>query len=343
MLYPLGCRGYEAISLSRHGLDDSRARPLVAQSLPHFSDSRVQRRIDLDDDSLSPNGVNRFLMRDELPGPARQEYQQFQRLAIELYATAILAQLKIWRVEFKLTEINDGGAHAKGISISSLATSLRAIRADMEQKHFRNNLDFGQDSAVGAALGYIFIRNREIHVKVLRDAIFSAIGLGMTLSASVRAADNDHCSNATLHGDYAFTINGQIFPPGKPQITRDGVAMTHFDGDGMLSQNDFVMQYPDMLGMSSPVPNGDPPDAVTAFNVGETGKYRVFADCTGWLEIDFPPVGSGGAIIKGRFVLSDNGRAIHLIVYSAQPPLAPGPVPALIHSEGHKLKETQKF
>ena len=96
-------------------------------------------------------------------------------------------------------------------------------------------------------------------------SILSAIGLGLALSASVRAADNDLCSNATLHGDYAFTINGQVFPPGKPMITRDGVAMTHFDGNGVLSQNDFVMQYPDMMGMSSPVPNGDPPDSTTGF------------------------------------------------------------------------------
>lgn len=96
-------------------------------------------------------------------------------------------------------------------------------------------------------------------------SILSAIGLGLALSASVRAADNDLCSNATLHGDYAFIINGQVFPPGKPMITRDGVAMTHFDGNGVLSQNDFVMQYPDMMGMSSPVPNGDPPDSTTGF------------------------------------------------------------------------------
>ena len=169
------------------------------------------------------------------------------------------------------------------------------------------------------------------------SAIYLSLGMGMMLSATARADDNDHCSNATLRGDYAFVVYGQIFPPGKPSITRDGVAMTHFNGAGGLSQNDFVMQYPDMLGMSSPVPNGDPADPTTGFNVGETGTYEVHEDCTGWMEIDFPPVGAGGAVIKGRLVLSERGRAIHLTVYSAQPPQAPGPVPALIHSEGHKL------
>jgi len=161
--------------------------------------------------------------------------------------------------------------------------------------------------------------------------------MGLVISATTRAADNDNCSNRTLQGDYAFVVNGQIFLPGKPSVTRDGIAMTHFNGAGVLSQNDFVMQYPDMLGTSSPVPNGDPPDPTTGFNVGESGTYEVYEDCTGWMEIDFPPVGAGGAVIKGRLVLSERGRAIHLTVYSAQPPHAPAPVPALIHSEGHKL------
>ncbi len=169
------------------------------------------------------------------------------------------------------------------------------------------------------------------------SAIYLSLGMVLIMSAAARANDNVRCSNATLRGDYAFVVSGQIFPPGKPSISRDGVAMTHFDGEGVLSQIDFVMQYPDMLGLSSPVPNGDPADPVSGFNVGETGTYEVNADCTGWMEIDFPPVGAGGAVIKGRLVLSDRGRAIHLTVYSAQPPHAPGPVPALIRSEGHKL------
>jgi hypothetical protein len=146
------------------------------------------------------------------------------------------------------------------------------------------------------------------------SSILPLASLGLALCASASAAGGDRCSNETLRGDYAFTINGQVFPPGGPILTRDGVALAHFDGNSVMSQSDFVMQYPDMMGGSSPVPNGDPPDAVTGFNVGEQGKYQVFEDCTGWLEISFPPLGAGGAIIKGRFVLSDEGRAIHLTV-----------------------------
>ncbi len=159
------------------------------------------------------------------------------------------------------------------------------------------------------------------------------------LPAVTRAqtGDNDRCTDATLRGDYAFTISGQIFVPSKPIVTREGVAMTHFDGYGGVTQVDFVMQYPDMSmpPNSSPVPGA--PDPATQFNTGEKGSYTIFPDCTGKMEIDFPPQNAGGAIIKLRFVLSDEGRTIHTEVYSVQPPNASGPVPALIHSEGRKL------
>ena len=168
----------------------------------------------------------------------------------------------------------------------------------------------------------------------------SVMVFGLALVATAAQAAEEQCSNKTLHGDYAFTVNGQVFPPGKPMITRDGVAKTHFDGNGLLTQVDFIMQFPDASAASSPVPNGEAPDSLTNFNVGESGSYTVFPDCTGEMTINFPPVGSGGAVVKARFLLSDEGRAIHTIVFWAQPPGAPGPIPALIHSEGRKIEPT---
>ena len=46
--------------------------------------------------------------------------------------------------------------------------------------------------------------------------------------------------------------------------------------------------------------NGDPPDSVTDFSVGEMGTYTVFADCTSEITINFPPMGACGAIVKGE-------------------------------------------
>jgi hypothetical protein len=110
--------------------------------------------------------------------------------------------------------------------------------------------------------------------------------------------------------------------------------MTTFDGNGKLTQQDFVMQLINAPG--KPLSSGEVgnPDG---FTVGEQGHYSVSADCTGEMEIDAPPLLTGGAIIKVRFVLSDEGRAIHTTVYFVQPPNAAGPVPALIHSEGFKV------
>lgn len=164
---------------------------------------------------------------------------------------------------------------------------------------------------------------------------------GMVLSASARAqsTDNDTCTDATLNGDYAFTISGQIFIPNGPVIQREGIAMTHFDGAGKLTQVDVVLSGPN----AAPPPGVAPTDPVTGFHTQETGTYTVHSDCTGTFTVNFPPFTTStggsvpGATIVVKFLLSNGARAIHTIVTSLTPPGAPGPVPALIRSEGHKL------
>ena len=160
------------------------------------------------------------------------------------------------------------------------------------------------------------------------------------MGGRVRAQDNDRCTLSTVKGDYVFTVTGQLFLSGPNNTTitvqRDGVAMTHFDGAGNLSQVDYVLSSP-----NGPQPPGVPPtDSVTGFHTGENGIYKVYPDCTGWFTFqdpDFVNTMIPGAAITVKFVISNGGRAIHAIVTSLIPPGAPGPVPALIHSEGHKL------
>lgn len=173
---------------------------------------------------------------------------------------------------------------------------------------------------------------------ILKGTLTAAVIL-LALASSARAQDNDGCTDATLKGDYAFTVSGQIFMPNGVVIQRDGVAMTHFDGAGHLTQVDFVLSSPN----AGPPPGSVPTDSVTGFHNMETGSYVVNSDCTGRFEIINPPITlpSGatitGAKIEVMFVLSNHGRTIHTIVTSLTPPGAPGPVPALIHSEGYKL------
>jgi hypothetical protein len=177
---------------------------------------------------------------------------------------------------------------------------------------------------------------------LLKGILSAGIGLLM-LTGSARAQDNDGCRNGTLNGNYAFTVSGQIFVPNGPTIQREGVAMTHFDGAGHLTQVDIVLSSPN----AAPPPGPSPSDPVTGFHNEETGSYTVYSDCTGKFEIDNPsittPSGATvkGAVIEVKFVLSDHGRSIHTIVTSITPPGAPGPVPALIRSEGHILGKVE--
>lgn len=177
-----------------------------------------------------------------------------------------------------------------------------------------------------------------------RGMLTAALGL-LALTGAARGQDNDGCTDATLKGDYAFTVSGQIFMPNNgPVIQREGVAMTHFDGAGHLTQVDFVLSSPN----AAPPPGPSPTDPVTGFHNEETGVYTVNADCTGRFEIDFPSITTPngtvvkGAVIQAMFVLSDHGKAIHTVVSSLTPPGAPGPVPTLIRSEGRKLGRAEE-
>jgi hypothetical protein len=98
------------------------------------------------------------------------------------------------------------------------------------------------------------------------------------------------CSNATLSGDYSFTIEGQILGVGPV----NGVAETHFDGAGSLTQVDFVVH-------GGNVPPGWRPG---------TGTYSVDPDCTGSAVI----TPSSGPILNLRFVVLRNGKEIRTVV-----------------------------
>lgn len=157
------------------------------------------------------------------------------------------------------------------------------------------------------------------------------VALVSSVAALGQSNDNDGCSDASLNGDYAFRVSGQLLPPGAPPVQREGVAMTHFDGAGKLTQVDFVM--------SNGEPVSGPMDPLTGFHTHESGWYKIYPDCTGAAEIHFPapPDVSSGAVIDLMFVLSNHGRTIHTIVTKLVPPGSTTPIPASIHSDAEKL------
>jgi len=156
------------------------------------------------------------------------------------------------------------------------------------------------------------------------------VAAALIYSAACPAAE-EGCSNWTLRGDYAFTISGTIYLSNPDNtvtmVRRDGIAMTHFDGQGGLTQVDYA------LG------NGVPQGPVEAFREGESGHYTVNPDCTGTAQIRFPapPGAASGATIDLIFVLSHSGEAIHTVVTQLFQPGATAAVPASIHSDGYKL------
>jgi hypothetical protein len=162
-------------------------------------------------------------------------------------------------------------------------------------------------------------------------ATFAAAVALLALSGAVRAQGKDEtkevCSLATLHGDYGFTITGQIIGGPAPGPV-SGVALTTFDGDGGLVQTDFVVK------------NGVPAGPPSAFRTGESGTYTVNSNCTGTATIHFPDVMPPQEIVL-MFVVVNHGRGIRTVVAALY--VGPGiatmtPTAAQITSEATKIE-----
>jgi len=157
----------------------------------------------------------------------------------------------------------------------------------------------------------LFSERREAMMKnwLSKGLLAAAIALP-ALSGAARAQDNDRCSDATLKGDYAFSV---------VDLTDQAVVVGigRFDGKGGFSQVD----YPgDRLRTAGTLD----------FRMGQTGSYTVNPDCTGTMEIDLNvqgvPVGTSHGVIDNVIVISDGGRSIHGVVAEATLPGATTPV-----------------
>jgi hypothetical protein len=104
------------------------------------------------------------------------------------------------------------------------------------------------------------------------------------------------CSNRTLNGNYGFSIEGTILAGTPNAFLLRGVAMTHFDGNGNLSQVDFTTR------------NGAPltPDWRPA-----VGTYDINPDCTGTAQI---VQGDGTPSVNLRLVVVNRGHEVRTTV-----------------------------
>jgi hypothetical protein len=148
------------------------------------------------------------------------------------------------------------------------------------------------------------------------------------LSGAVWAAqstDDDGCTNATLKGDYAFSVVNFT----QPSVV---VGIKTFDGKGQLTQEDY---QGDSLRTAG----------ATSFRTGETGTYKVNPDCTGSAEIQLNvpnvPPGTSHGVIDIVFVISGGGRVVHEVVAKFIPPGATQAVPTQTRADDWKVGSEQ--
>ena len=100
------------------------------------------------------------------------------------------------------------------------------------------------------------------------------------------------CSNRTLRGSYALSIDGTIIA-GPNRLLLRGVAMREFDGGGNVSQVDFTTINGAAAG--------------TEWRSG-SGTYELNPDCTGTMEIIQT---DGSPTLRLRLVVADHGRTTY--------------------------------
>jgi hypothetical protein len=150
--------------------------------------------------------------------------------------------------------------------------------------------------------------------KVTLAATVACLTLGGTALAHAGS-----CSNASLKGKYGQTISGEILPGGGAVLPQNGVAMTHFDGNGKFTQVDFT------------VIDGSPQSS--RFKTGETGTYTVNSDCTGTATFVYPD----GTEITLELVVVNQGREFFTTVQVLD--LYGNAVPANIGSHGVRVDD----
>ena len=151
--------------------------------------------------------------------------------------------------------------------------------------------------------------------------VFAALAANTAqVQAQPRGVGNG-CSNATLRGDYGFTISGTrpTGPPPAPIEQFVGLAITNFDGYGGLTQP---------VGSSHGSISGDSPTDTGS------GTYSLNADCSGTMTLNLT-----GRTLSLRIwmVVVDRGNEVRLVVMTPTPNGTPYPPANLTTSNGKKI------
>lgn len=129
------------------------------------------------------------------------------------------------------------------------------------------------------------------------------------------------CTNATLEGDYGFIVTGtRPSGPGAPVETIVGVAMTHFDGNGNLTQTDNI--HGSLSGLVTPDRPG-------------TGTYTINSDCTGTMKL----TNAGSPTLTVAIVVVDDGNEVRAAVMDPTANVQAGTSPpqVIVTSNGRRV------
>jgi len=142
---------------------------------------------------------------------------------------------------------------------------------------------------------------KEVPVKrtVITLAIVSCALLA-SASTAIAQEDDHRCNNGLIEGSYGFSVQGTKLAGLGLVGLQVGVAMTHFDGQGGLSQIDTVTI--------------DGKVAADFTHPPANGTYTVNADCTGSFTLIFT---DGRPPVTTAFVVVEGGREIDTVVTSA--------------------------
>jgi len=146
----------------------------------------------------------------------------------------------------------------------------------------------------------------------------------VAIAASAWAQENGfplHCTDATLEGDFGFAVTGtRPSGPNAPVESVVGVAMTHFDGVGNLTQIDNI--HGSINGLQTPDRKG-------------TGTYSINPDCTGTMTLS----NEGSPTLTLRIVVVDNGNEVRTAVVNPTATITPGtPAPqVMVTSNGRRV------
>jgi hypothetical protein len=125
----------------------------------------------------------------------------------------------------------------------------------------------------------------------------AALTACVILSGAVQAADEGFvCTNATLKGNYGFTVTGmRPATHGGPQVSIVGTALTRFHGDGTFDQFDNI--------------NVDSPAVPFQADRPGSGIYNLNPDCSGSMTLT-----AGGVTLELSITVVDQGREVRTAV-----------------------------